>query len=273
MNHLHDGRHCALVKAERVGIGDHDGRNVVARRIERAGEVGGIDDTGRTAGKRHGRKSIERAARGIGPVGRVGNEDFARRAPLRAVVGADHHEPGELALRTGRGLQGDAIHARDLGEHALEAVDHLERALRIGVGGQRVQPRKTREPGRPLVDLRVVFHRARPERIKLRVDRKVPLREPNEVPKGLGLAHFGERSRRFAGELAEDRGRVDRGNVEQRERRARASRCSALENGGLAELDAACGLVRHRILWDETTSNPCWDRRVRPSRRCSSDRG
>ena len=108
---------------------------------------------------------------------------------------------------------------------------------RPGVSGcSRAKPGQAR---RPLVDLRVVLHRARPERIELRVDAEVPLREAHEVAERLGLAHLGQAG---AARCARARRRAPSGRPSGTssggERRAGAARRAALEDRRLAELDA-----------------------------------
>jgi hypothetical protein len=61
--------------------------------------------------------------------GAVRDEHLARRAATRLMERSDHHQAGQLALRSCRGLQTDAVHADDLGQDVLEAHHQLERAL------------------------------------------------------------------------------------------------------------------------------------------------
>ena len=42
---------------------------------------------------------------GIGPVGRVGDHHVSAALAGPLVVGADHHDAGQFALRAGRGLE------------------------------------------------------------------------------------------------------------------------------------------------------------------------
>src|SRR5687767_2894397 len=131
-----------------------------------------------------------------------------------------------------------------------------------------MEPREAREPRGPLVDFGVVFHRARPERIKLRVDAEVPLREPEEMPESLWLAHLRQTGGRFAREWAEERRGVDGRHVEGRKGRTRAPRRAALENGGLAKLNSPNRCAVH--IW--TISSLWRGRSARSCRRCSSNR-
>ena len=55
---------------------------------------------------------------------------------------------------------------------------------------------KARQPGRPLVELRVELHRARAQRIEARVDRVVELREVDVVAHDLRLVELRQRRRR-----------------------------------------------------------------------------
>ena len=56
--------------------------------------------------------AIDRAGR-VGAVRRRGNQhDVALRVAAIAVIGADHHQPGELALRAGVRLQRHARRSR-----------------------------------------------------------------------------------------------------------------------------------------------------------------
>ena len=135
-----------------------------------------------------------------------------------------------------------------------ELPHDLERALRQRVGRHRVEPEEAGDPRRPLVDLGVVLHRARPERIELRVDAEIPLREPDEVAERLGLAHLGEarglargRARRSA--RAGSTAGTSSGASDAPDAAGRAP----LEDGRLAELDALglrCGHVGHGGLGD-----------------------
>ena len=67
----------------------------------------------------------------------------------RAVVGADHQDPGQLAVGAGRRLERDRVHAADLGQHRLELEQELERALGDRVGRHRVQAREARAGAPP----------------------------------------------------------------------------------------------------------------------------
>ena len=82
-----------------------------------------------------------------------------------------------------------------------------------------MKTRETVEPGGPLVDLRIVFHCARAERIHSAVDREVLLAEPDVVPKHFGFTDFREGGRPLSRERAIHLSRVNFGNITGWQRR------------------------------------------------------
>ena len=76
----------------------------------------------------------------------------------------------------------------------------LERALRRVVVGERMEVAEARQADEPLVDARVVLHRAGAERVEAGVDAEVAGRELGEVAEHLRLGELGEPRRRLAGE-------------------------------------------------------------------------
>ena len=56
----------------------------------------------------------------VGAMRGVGDEDFLARVALRLVPGADQQNSGELAVRPGRRLQRNRVHAGDFDEAALQ---------------------------------------------------------------------------------------------------------------------------------------------------------
>ena len=134
---------------------------------------------------------------------RVGDHDLP---PLLALapggeVRAHEQQARQLALRAGGRLERDRVEARHLREDLLQPPHQLERALRAVLVLQRMEPREARERREPLVDPRVVLHRAGAERIEARVDAEVAGRELREVADELELRHLGEARRLGAAEL------------------------------------------------------------------------
>ncbi len=116
---------------------------------------------------------------GIGAVCGDRHDDFvARQIAARAVVGANHGDAGEFAVRAGHGRQRHALHAGDFFQHFLQFEHAGEEALARGFRRQRVAVQETRQHGVLVTGLRVVLHRARTQRIEVRVDGEVELRQP-----------------------------------------------------------------------------------------------
>ena len=183
-----------LEQAQRRRVRDHHGRGPRAEggpeRVDVHAAVGrGRDRDRAEAGHRRGRRV--RAVRAVGDEHLV-----ALRVAPRAVVGADHEDPGQLALGARRRLERHRPHAADLGQGLLELPQQLERALGGLVGGERMEVGEARQAGRPLVELRVELHRARAERIEARVDRVVELRQVDVVADDLGLVELRQGRRR-----------------------------------------------------------------------------
>ena len=203
---------------ERVRVREHQARDVVAGLRAQVVDVDAaalvradLDDL--VAGHRH--------RRGVGAVGGVGREDLGAVLAAVLVVGAGQQHAGELAVRAGARLEADVREAGDLAERLLELPHQLQRALgalrvlrgvQAGVAGQR---------GDALVQLRVVLHRARAERVEAGVEVEVALREPVVVADDLRLGDLGELGRLGAAQVARAAGRPGAG------RRARAPRTRA----------------------------------------------
>jgi hypothetical protein len=86
-----------------------------------------------------------------------------------------------------------------------------------GVCGCSLQETRAGARG-PLVDLRVVFHGARPERVELRVDAEVPLRQPRKCRYASGSLTSGSSAARARATAPKSGARVDVGHVELRQR-------------------------------------------------------
>ena len=108
-------------------------------------------------------------------------------------------EAGQLALRAGGRLERDGVEPGDLGEDLLQAPHELERALRALLLLQRMERREAGERREPLVDARVVLHRAGAERIEAVVDAEVARRELGEVADELELGDLGQARRLLRG--------------------------------------------------------------------------
>ena len=191
-------------EAERGGVRQHQtGRALVHLRaqvvdVEVAAGVGG-DLLELVAGHRH--------ARGVGAVRRVGGDDRVATGALADVleVGAHQHQSGQLALRARGRLQRAGVEPSHLLQDFLQPPHQLECALRALLLLMRVQILEAGQHREPLVDARVVLHRAAAERVEAGVDSEVARRELGEVAHELGLGEPGRRGgsarRRCSGHL------------------------------------------------------------------------
>ncbi len=216
-------------KPERGWVGDHDrGRPRPEGRSERVEVHAAVrrrrDRDRPVAG--HGRR------RGIRPVRAVRHEHLvALEIAALAVIGPDHQDAGELALGPCGRLERDRAHPGDLGQRLLELPQQLERALGDLVGRHRVELGEARQAGRPLVELRVELHRARPERVEPGVDREVELGQVHVVADDVRLVHLRQRGRRGAAGVGRQPIEGVRGWVG--DLAATASGTAALEERGL----------------------------------------
>ena len=182
------------------------------------------------------RAAAHRRRRGIGAVRRVGNDDLgAGMVVARLVIGADHRDARELALRAGHRRERDALHAGDFLQHLLQLVQALQDPLPGRVRRERMAPEELRQHRVLVAGPRVVFHRARPERVEVRVDGEIELREAREVTHRLQFGNLGQPRRRAPAQRLGQRGHRAAGRVL---RRGAATRRGVLENQ----------LFAHRIL-------------------------
>ncbi len=214
---------------ERVRVGEHQAGDVLGRLGAQVVEVypavrrrADLDDL--VAGHRHRRR--------VGAVGGVGREHL--RAVLAAVlvVGAREQQAGQLAVRAGARLQRHVRQPGDLAQRLLQAEHQLERALGVLGVLQRVQARVAGQRRDALVQLRVVLHRARAERVEALVEVEVLRGQRRVVAHELRLGDLGQLGRRLTPcggrqQLVER----DLGHVERRCREGAAALDRAFEDG------------------------------------------
>ncbi len=120
--------------------------------------------------------AAHRGGRGVGAVGRFRHDDLvALQIAARAVIGADHGDAGEFALGAGHRAQRHGLHPGHFLQHLLQLVHAGEKSLADALGRQRMARQQLRQHRVLIAGLRVVLHRARPERVEVRVDREVEL--------------------------------------------------------------------------------------------------
>ena len=194
MDHLFYRRYLALEESEGVGIGHHHGSDVLAPDgVEQRLECLHVDSA---VGERLHLDDVETAYRGrgrVGAVGRVGHDDQTALVVAAAlVVLLDDHQARQLAMSTGEGLQRESMQARQLAQRAAEQrADGLSTAHGLG-GLQRVEVLELRQGRHLLVELRVVLHRARPQRIEAVVHTEVVGRQVSIVAHHRHLVALGQ---------------------------------------------------------------------------------
>ena len=99
-------------------------------------------------------------------MGRVGNKNFLARIAAGFLKRSDHQDSGELAVSSCSRLQGDSIHAGDLGQRAFQRIDNFEAALGQGLRLVRMRPRQPLGTCDEFVHTGVVLHGARTQRIQ-----------------------------------------------------------------------------------------------------------
>ena len=176
-------------EAERRGIREHQAGGVL---VDLAAQILDVDVAARVRLHRRELIARHRHARRVRAVRGVGNHDLPALLVLAAVaeVRVEEHQPGQLALAPGRGLQADRIEAGHLEQDVLQFPFELERALRGVVLDERVQGCEPGQRDEPLVDARVVLHRAAPERVEAGVDPEVAGRELGEVAEHFRLGEL-----------------------------------------------------------------------------------
>jgi hypothetical protein len=115
--------------------------------------------------------------RRIGAVRRFRHDDLvACQIAPRPMIGADHRHPRKLAVRAREGAERHATHTGHGLEHFLQFVHAREKSLSVFDRRQWMPSEELGQHRCGIAGLRVVFHRARTERIEVRVDREVELR-------------------------------------------------------------------------------------------------
>ena len=114
--------------------------------------------------------------------------DVALVVAVGAVVRADGEQAGELALRTGVGLEGHRVVAGDLGEPLLQLADERRGSRRPARAGAKGWMLRELRPGDRLhLGGRVELHGAGAQRDHAAVQRVVAVGEPAQVAQHRGL--------------------------------------------------------------------------------------
>ena len=145
-----------LKNAKRVGVGHHHAGNGV---VEQRFEVVTVNSTVGAALDYHHLEAADGGTRGIGAMGRVGDDDACALVVATAhVIGSDGHEACQLTVGTGKRIESELLHASDFGKRLLQVVVNLKRALHCAHVLQRVKMREVAVHGDFLVEFRIIFH-------------------------------------------------------------------------------------------------------------------
>ena len=219
----------AVEQAERVRVREHQAGDVVAGLRAQvvhvhAAVLRGADLHDLVAGHRHRRR--------VRAVRRVGGQHLGALLAAVLVVGARQQEPRQLAVRPGARLERHVRQPRDLAERSLEPPHQLERALRVLGVLERVEASVPGQRRNALVELRVVLHRARAERVEALVQVEVLRRQRRVVAHQLGLRDLGQLRRPLADRTRREQ-LLDRhlGHVQLRRGERPAAGPRALEDG------------------------------------------
>ena len=226
-------RDVLLEQPQRVGVGDHHGGDLV---IHHRRHCRGLHHAARPRFHRHHLIAAERRAGRVGSVSRLGDDDLAPRVAFGLMVGADHHDAGQLAVRAGRRMERHAVQPADLRQVPLQLPQQLQRPLGQRVRQVGVRLGKAGQPHHVLVHPGVVLHGARTERVEPQVDPEVPLRDPRVVADHIHLAHLGQTGDRPTQEVGRDQGlRRLLGHVTGRQRIPDSPGTALLEDQWLVE--------------------------------------
>ena len=170
------------------GIGDHQRGQAVAVLRELGLEVVEIDVALVVAGHHHHVEPGHHRARGVGAVRRLRDE---AHPPLglaaRLEVATDHEQAGELALRSGVGLERHRGEPGELAQHALEVGDETAVAAGLVGGRERMERAELGPRHRRHLGGGVELHGARAERDHRVGERQVLGRERVQVAQHRGL--------------------------------------------------------------------------------------
>ena len=154
-----------------VGVGDHERRNGV--RSVLIDESAKVIQVGVPVRRLHRDRvaGAHRATCRVRAVGAVGHEhNVALGLADIFEIRPDDLQRGVLAVRTRGRLERHFLKSGDLLEEAPRFVQQPQRPLDLFVVLERMELCKSIQCRRPLVDPRIVLHRARPERIEVAID-------------------------------------------------------------------------------------------------------
>ena len=109
------------------------------------------------------------------------------------MVCGDHLDTRKLALGAGHRRQRECRHTHGLAQHRLQFVHAGQKSLAVLVRYERVLRQETGQHREGIAGPWIVFHRAGAERVEMRVDREILLRQAGVMPHRLQLGYLGQR--------------------------------------------------------------------------------
>ena len=176
MNQLGNFRNLSFEESQRIRIGHHHGCDAVAAFRTEAAKVFQIHQTVGTALYLQDFQATDGSRSRIGTMSRVGYDHLlALHVLARAMVVVNDHQARQLTMGTSIGLEGEMSQARQCTKHLLQ--HHNSSLCALGGSGrlQRMQVLKLRKGSHFLVDLGIVLHGTRTQRIETAVYTKVIL--------------------------------------------------------------------------------------------------
>ena len=174
-----------------AGQRDHHPGKVVAGYLSKRSQIGvavGIGWDGDHVEAGHCRGC------GVGAVGAVRDAHLgAAGIAACQVIRAHHEHAAQFTVGAGEGRQAGGGHAGDFGKEVLQSVEQLQRSLGLLGRLLGMDPGEPGQEGHFVVDLGVVLHGARTQRVKVGIDAEVQLAQGGEILDHFGLGNLGQR--------------------------------------------------------------------------------
>ena len=205
---LRDFEDVLVENTDCIGVREHQSRRLRPDGGAERREIDAAVCTGRDidhAEARHDGRGRIRA------VGGVRDDDLCPgRIAACKVIRLDEQQAGKLAVRACGGLERERVHTGHFAKQLSRFIQQLQRALRRLLRLERMEPRKARQRRKGFIDLGVVLHRARAQRIEAVVHAVDAVRQRGIVPDKLIFAHLRQAQRLLARRCQRHDGHVAR---------------------------------------------------------------
>ena len=188
VDHVGDDLDMALKHAQRRRIGQHDARRL---RPKDGLECLHVDIAVRERRDFLHYAAAHRRGRRIRAVCRIRTDDLGSLCIAASIMKRFYHcHAGEFALCTRHRRQRYALHAGHVLEHLLQFVHARQEALAVADRPKRMPAGELGQQCQLVAGARIVFHRARTQRVELGIDREVLLRQPRVMSDRLQFRGF-----------------------------------------------------------------------------------